>query len=113
MTKKLILSILVLMFIGSAAFSHPPKEVELKFDKEASVLKITIIHPVKNAKVHFIETIVVFVDGKEYKVIKCKDQKTNKEHTYKLEMPDIKEGSVIKVKAVCNKGGSKKAKIVV
>ncbi len=111
MTKKLILSILVLMLVSFMAFAHPPQKVELLFNKETKVLEITVVHTVKNINTHNIDVIIVFVDGEEFKVINSKVQTNEQKHIVKLEMPNIKSGSIIKVKAKCNKMGAKTATI--
>ncbi|HOY39776.1 MAG: hypothetical protein KBB11_03825 [Bacteroidales bacterium] len=109
--KKLILTLFVLASLPFLIFAHPPKKVKLNYTP--GELVIEVIHPVKDAAQHYIDQITILIDGKEYKILKYSSQTTNESLIIEVKVPDLQKGSVIQVKANCNKMGLKSGKLKV
>jgi hypothetical protein len=107
--KKILFSLVVLLFIPVIMKADPPKKVTLAYNE--GKLKIVAEHPTKDSTSHYINKITIKVDGKEFKVVEVKSQSSASEEVIEVEMPDVKTGNEIEVKATCNKFGSKTAKI--
>lgn len=103
--KKFLLIIAGALLIPAFALADPPKKVVLSY--HAGKLKVEAIHPVKNVKDHYIDLISIKVDGKLVKEIKPKQQSSSQEELIEVDVPEIKSGSEVKVKAICNLFGSK------
>ncbi len=106
--KKTLYTLLVVLFLPLIIKADPPKKILLNFNAETQKLKIEAIHPVKDVQKHFIDLIVIYVNGKEVKTIKPLAQSDLKGETIELEVPQIVKGCEITVKAQCNEFGSKK-----
>lgn len=104
--KKNLLAIL-LFILPAFAMADPPKKVTLTYNQESKKLKVVALHPVKDVEEHFIDEIVISVDGNEVKKLKLKKQSNAKTEEIELAIPEIKKGSEISVKARCNEFGSK------
>jgi hypothetical protein len=109
--KKILFSLVVLLIIPVIIKADPPKKVTLTYNE--GKLKIVAEHPTKDSTSHYIGTITIKVDGKEAKVLKLTFQSSAKEQVQEVEVPEIKAGSEVEVKATCNKFGSKTAKITI
>jgi hypothetical protein len=109
-TQKFILLIIVAM-LPMAVFAHAPKKVNLSYDSESGILSISVTHPVKDVEDHLIDPIVIMVNDVEVKKLNYKSQSSLENHEIEVELPDLKPGDIVKVKAVCNKLGSKTGKL--
>ena len=109
--KKLFLFILFSIFIGFAAQAHPASKVNLIY--KDGKLNIEVLHSVKNVTNHYIKTVVISVNGKEYKTLTFTKQSSEKMETILLEIPSLKENDVVEVKTTCSIMGSKKGKLVI
>ena len=89
--------------------ADPAKKVTLSYND--GKLKIVADHPVRDVKKHYIDQIVVSVDGKEVKVIKPTEQSTIQAETIEVVITEVKPGSVVQVKTHCNEFGTKSAKL--
>ncbi|MBN1463093.1 MAG: hypothetical protein JXQ69_02810 [Paludibacteraceae bacterium] len=106
--------LLVMLFLFPVfLLAHAPKKVVLSYNKDSKKLSMVINHPVANANNHYINEIIISVDGKEVKTIKPVSQSSTKDETMEVAIPEIKSGSKVAVKAICNKMGSKTAKLTV
>lgn len=108
--KKTIISVALILLTVFSANAHPAKKVNLTYQN--GKLKIEAIHNVNDAKKHFINQIVISVDGNEVKTIPLKFQSSTASEVYELEI-DLKKGAQVEVSASCNVFGIKKAKLVV
>jgi len=106
---KTIKSLLFILLISAPTIlmAHPPKSIDIKYSPDQKKLTAEIPHGVKDVKDHYIKTIVISVDGKEVKTIDLKEQTSKEKENIDIELPDIKSGSEISIKATCNKFGSK------
>lgn len=107
--KKFVFLLAFLIAVPVFVKAHPAKKVILSY--ENGKLVIEAVHPVKDAEDHFIDKITIWVDDKEVKVVEPVKQSSLEEEKTEIELPDVKAGSVIKVKTECNKFGSKTAEL--
>lgn len=108
MKKTILLTILFVLF-AFLAKADPPKKVNLSFKNNK--LNIDVVHAVKNPGDHYVDQIVITINGKEYKTLKYTKQSSEKGETVVVDIPTAKAGDVIEVKARCNEFGSKSNKI--
>lgn len=111
-TNKLVL-IIIMALLPMAIFAHAPKKVILSYDQESGKLNVSVPHPVKNVDSHYIESLAVTVDGESIITLDYTAQSSLESNDVEIEIPDLKSGSVIEVKAVCNKMGSKKGSLTI
>lgn len=111
--KKVILLTFILSMISMYSFAHPPKKVNLSFNKESGVLSVSAVHQVKDVTDHYLYDIVITVDGKVVKELKPEKQSSPQKEDINVTVPEIKTGSKVEVKAKCNKGGAKTGKLVI
>ncbi len=107
--KKLLIALMVLFLVPFIVKADPPKKVTLSYSE--GKLKIEALHPTKDSTSHYINQLDIKVDGKEVKVVKIDFQSSAKEEVYEIEIPEIKPGCEVEVKAHCNKFGAKSGSI--
>jgi hypothetical protein len=107
--KKMVLSFVLFVLIPVLLMADPAKKVTLSY--KDGKLKIVADHPVKNVKKHYIDKIIIMVDEKEVNVIKPTEQSTSQAETIEIAVPEIKAGSLVRVKTHCNEFGTKSAKL--
>lgn len=108
MKKLFILAALLVSLIFNVS-AHPAKKVNLTY--ENGKLKIEVIHKVKDVKAHYIDQIVVNVDGKIVKTIDFKTQTSGDAEILELSINEIKKGSKVSVATRCNILGKKTGKL--
>lgn len=91
--------------------ADPAKKVNLTFQN--GKLKIEAIHGVKDVKTHYIDQIIINVDGKDVKTISPKFQSSKGAETLEIAVAEIKKGSNVVVTTRCNEFGKKKGKLTV
>jgi sulfur carrier protein ThiS len=94
-----------------SAFSHAPKKITLSYDKESGSLIVSVIHPVKDVKDHYIESIAVKVNGEIVKTEEYTSQTSKESEDVTIALPDLKTGDEIEIRAKCNKMGAKTGEI--
>ena len=107
--KKAILLTFAILFTALLVKADPPKKINLTVKNNK--LTVDVIHPVKNTADHYIDQVIITINGKEYKTLKYTKQTSEKGETVVLDLPTAKAGDVIEVKARCNEFGSKSNKI--
>lgn len=110
MKKSILLTIALVMF-AFIVKADPPKKINLAVKN--GKLSIDIIHPVSNVSDHYIDQIIITINGKEYKTIKPTKQSSAKSEQTTVDLPAVKAGDVIEVKTRCNEYGTKATKIKV
>ncbi len=109
MKKMVILASIILLSVLCAK-AHPPKKVNLTYQN--GKLKIEAIHKVSDPKNHYIDQIVINVDGVDVKTITPTSQNSNESQLEEVAI-DLKKGSNVKVSAHCCKFGTKAGKFTV
>lgn len=107
--KKVILTLVVVLTTSFALKADPAKKVNLTYSE--GKLKIEAIHKVKNVKTHFIDQLIVKVDGKEVKKVEPKEQTSLSSEVLEISLPGLKTGSKIEVSTRCNEFGKKSGKL--
>lgn len=110
--KKIgLLFTFVLMVLSLTA--HPPKKIILKFDIKTQELDVKVDHSVKDMNEHFIDKIIVKVNGTEVYSEEFNKQKDLKADVYRITLENVKAGDEIELTATCNKWGKKSKKLKV
>ncbi len=100
--KSFIFFIAGFMMLTATACAHPPSKIVLSFDKEKSSLDAVVYHDVKNPENHFIEEIVVSVNGKEVLKKEFTRQDNKDTQPFVTVLKDVAPGDTISVEAECN-----------
>jgi desulfoferrodoxin (superoxide reductase-like protein) len=108
---KRLLSVLVLLVVPLVA--HSPKSPELEYDIETGVLNVSITHSVNNASRHYVNKVVVELNGKKIIEQKFKSQINEEEQQVVYSIIDAKVGDKISVTAFCNISGKKKGELTI
>ena len=108
-SKSFAVALSAIFLSASVAFAHPPSKIETLI--EGDKLTVTLIHDVKDPAKHYIEEVVVKLNGN--KVIDKKEtrQLDNDKQIEVFEITGLKSGDEISIKGTCNKFGSKTEKI--
>lgn len=109
--KKQILTLFFLAFIPVFLMAHAPQKVVVTHKAETSTVKVVVTHSVNNVKTHFIESIVIKVDGKVVKTFTETEQENATSETVEVVLTGLKPGMKIEAEAKCNLMGSKKGKL--
>lgn len=105
--------VLLVLTLAVAAFGHSASEVDLIFDTESKILTIEAKHSVKDAEDHYIDEIVVELNGEEIITQVFKKQTNNDAQIVSYVIIDAEEGDEIEVITNCSKFGKEKASIVI
>lgn len=111
MPKIILFLSLVCMAINVMA--HPPKKIVLNADPKSKTLKINIAHPVKDSESHFIEKVIVTLNGQVLEEKTFTKQSTAGNEMIVMTIDEMKPGDKIEVECVCNKSGKKKESVEV
>ena len=106
--KYLILALLVM---ATSLAAHPPKGVDLDFDSDTGVLSVEMMHSVNNASKHYVNKIVVELNGKKIIEQTFRSQLDEEKQQAFYKVIDAKEGDKISVTAYCNISGKKKGEL--
>jgi hypothetical protein len=109
----LTLIILASVFISyNTASAHDPSSLNLSYDLSSQTLSVTVGHYTFDVTVDYIDSIIVKINGKDYKTFNYTSQydKNIASFSYKIE---AKTGDLIEVTATSKMGGSKTSGITV
>jgi hypothetical protein len=109
----LTLIILTAVFLSfNTASAHEPSSVDLSYDLSSQTLSVRVGHYSFDKLVDYIDSIVVKINGKDYKTFNYTSQydKNMASYSYKIE---AKTGDLIEVTATSKTGGSKTSSITV
>lgn len=110
--KKLLSVIFIFSLVWNVQ-AHAPKKVTLSFDKETGTLTADIVHKVKDVNDHYIAEITIWVNDQEVMKTDYNSQTSADDELAEFKLENIKAGDVIKLKARCNKMGSKSETLTV
>ena len=94
-------------------FAHPPKGLEVEYDTDSSILRVEIAHSVNDASKHYVNKVVVEVNGKKVIEQTFRKQIDGETQQVMYKIIDAAEGDKISVTAYCNISGKKKADLMV
>jgi len=109
--KKYI--ILLIFAVVGIVMAHGASDVDLSFDEENSILTITVEHSVKDPASHYIDEIIVELNGEEIIKQSFSKQTDDNYQVVSYVIIDAKAGDEIEAITNCSKFGKKKAKITV
>lgn len=112
MKKNIIFLFLLIicLFLPTQAFSHPASKVILSV--EGNILHVTVQHNVGNPQTHYINEIIVTLNGKKI-ITQLFFLQTDNTQKVSYTIPSLKSGDTITVEASCNRGGIRKGTITV
>ena len=110
--KKAYIFILALC-ISSTAFAHPPKKINVSYNKDIKELDVEIKHPVYDPKTHYTKRVVISKNGKEIISDNFEEQENKSGHKLKYVIRNLEKGDRITVKALCNVYGNTEESIIV
>ncbi len=113
MKIKGILIILFIAIFSISTYAHPPKKIEIKYNKKDKTLKVVVLHKVKNTNAHYISLVKIIVNGEDRKVRTPKTQSKKEFHKVIVKLKDIKKGDKVTIIAKCNKFGKKSKNFII
>ncbi len=111
--NKIWLALAIVVFYSGLAMAHPPSTIQVKAI-DATQIEVTIIHGTRNPEAHYIEEIVISVNGKKVITQLFSNQQNSEAQKAVYNLPELAKNpqAVIKVYADCNKGGDKTKEFV-
>ena len=103
----------LLLLASSSAYAHAPAKVDLEFDLDEQLLKVSVQHQVKDAAKHYVSQVIVELNGKKIIEQTPKSQESLVDQKLIYRITDAGDGDTIAVTAGCNISGKKKASIKV
>ena len=100
--RSLTIAIVAVVLFISTALAHPPSKIEIKQTK--SMINVTVKHSVGASHKHYIDRIEVMVNGKKVVTQRFLMQ-TGNVQIAAYNIPSLKKGDKVMVKAYCNKSG--------
>ena len=113
MWRIIIVFVILTLIPAGAALGHPPSGIELEFDITVHELEIIAHHTVKDSLKHYVDTIVVKLNGEEVIEQKFWSQADSQGQRAEYVIIDARLGDEIEVIAGCNISGRKKGSLVV
>ena len=100
-----IFFLVFLTIVGIDVRAHPPSDMTLEFDSDTNTLTVTITHVVGDNTSHFVESVVISVNGTVDQTHQYQNQTNLTTFVYIYTVvTDV--GSTIRVVATCNQVGS-------
>lgn len=108
--KKMVILASVILLTVFCAKADPPSKVNLTY--KDGKLKVEAVHKVSDPLKHYIDQVVISVDGVDVKTVTFNSQVSKDSQVEEVAL-DLKKGSKVKVTARCSKFGTKSAKLTV
>lgn len=105
--KKIFLVLVSFLLSANLAFASPPTSIDVTYDPAKKKITALIYHQSYNIKKHYINVVTLIINGAVVEVQRFHWQHTAREQTAVFDVPDLKPGDVITIKAFCNKGGQR------
>jgi len=102
-----------LCLMAGVAAAHPPSGMDLAYDGDTGLLSVDVTHPVGNVASHFIDEVIVTVDGELVAQLRYFKQATKEGEKILVNIGMYPSGAVIRVKAECNKYGDMEKELIV
>jgi hypothetical protein len=102
---SLINGFLILIWISPNIMSHSPYDLELNYDVAEEVLSADFSHSVSEPNSHYIELVLIKVNGDLVINKSYENQPSSDPFTYKYDIT-ANDGDNIEVFASCNQGGN-------
>ena len=108
---KRLICILIFGFMvmqNQVLLAHPPSKIILEFNAETSILKVEMVHAVKDGSKHFIHKVEVKLNGQEILTQELLSQQDTEKQTVTYLIRDAKSGDELEVTGYCNVFGKRK-----
>ncbi|MDD2230318.1 MAG: hypothetical protein PHY48_13005 [Candidatus Cloacimonetes bacterium] len=108
--KRAIFTVL-LMLAALGLFAHPANDVSLTYDAKTMLLTVTYEHTVKNPADHYVESVLIKINGKDVISQSLPMQESTGGGSLVYKLIGVKAGALIEATVTCNKGGKKTGKL--
>lgn len=105
--KNLLFFLLLITF--SMLSAHPASEIVIKYEADTSALSIDFLHKVRDHKSHFIDEVMISLNGEQIITQKLFTQDDEQGGSLFFKVAALKNGDVVSVQTNCNKIGKKTA----
>src|SRR6056297_681467 len=95
----------LIVFSNASVQGHSPNSATLEYDEINSKLNVTFSHSVSDPNSHYIESVVIKVNGTEVETMDYTSQPTTNTFTYQYDI-NAGPGAEIEVTGYCNQAGS-------
>lgn len=113
MLKRISLFLCLVCFLAGNALAHGPNKISADYDSVNQILTITVAHPVYNPGSHYISKLEIN-KGKQNIFTQTFDQQfDSQKQIIKVLLPKLANSTELKIKAQCNKFGSKAETVTV
>jgi desulfoferrodoxin (superoxide reductase-like protein) len=113
MKRIFLIFLFSLSFLIGPGYAHPPSRISVDFNPDMTRLTLFIVHPVEYPDSHFIERVIVSVNGKVAVDKRLSKQDDAMAQFLDVELKDLKANDVITIQAFCSVNGSLKREITV
>jgi hypothetical protein len=96
---------LILSNFTLLAASHGPQELNISYDLENESLTATFMHSVSDQSTHYVETVIIKLNGTTSETLTYTSQPTNNEFSYEYNIT-ASEGDELFVSGTCVRGGT-------
>ena len=109
--KRIACIVVGILLCAGMAAAHSPAKVDLAFEKETALLRVTFDHRVRNPKDHFVYLVRVRLNKRDVieQSLNLQDDENGGSLIYKLK--EARPGDTVEVRVDCVKGGTKTGKI--
>jgi hypothetical protein len=107
-SRKLLITVIVMILGWQLIMAHPASDIEMNYDTENKVIKVTMTHVTKDQSEHFINKVVIQVNGKRRIEQTYPEQKDKQTQNALFLIIDLKSGDKIDITAHCNVFGKLK-----
>lgn len=104
---------LLAMLLVNTTYGHAPKNVSLKFHADSRLLSVQVPHAVKDPGKHFVNKLVVQLNGERIIEQKFSSQVSGERQEAVFKIIDARPGDEITVTASCSISGNKKGTLTV
>lgn len=104
MLKMIFFGVLIVLMAG--LWGHPPSDIDITFGSEDSILTVYVAHRVANPNNHYIDRVIIELDGNEIIDHQISRQDDGDGVLLEYRLPDTKTGMVLNVITTCNRYGS-------
>jgi desulfoferrodoxin (superoxide reductase-like protein) len=111
--KKITVFIVLLayLFVCSVSYATPPARIDAKFDSEKKKLEAIVQHPVNDNNTHYVNRIVVRLNGKQIIEQKFTRQDVRRNQTVQYLISDARGMDTLTIEAYCNMSGKNTKRI--
>ncbi len=109
--KKYIVLLGIFLALSQIAYAHPPKSIESNYDPSDKTLSVTVTHPVRNPKGHYIEKIEIVKNDELIAKKEFSEQDNNVSQNAVFIVSDITAQDTVIIEAYCSISGKLKEKV--